>query len=99
MRKNETEISVGAYTLHADGQCYWITKKSKTKSKDDKERFKDENVSGYLRTFEQVLDSFFEHQLRDSEAKTFKQELKAIDRARIDAKKIIREYHKNLNTK
>lgn len=92
MKSRELEITEGRYTLHGDSQCFWITERTKTKSKTAKAEFNEKKIAGYSYTFEQLMDSFMDAKLRNSDAKDMEKALKQIESALRDAKKIVREY-------
>ena len=60
-------IEVGSYVLKSDGLSMWIEKKYIGKSKDGKEKESVKRVTGYLPTFQMLLQNFV-HKVRDSEA-------------------------------
>lgn len=61
-------IEVGSYVLKSDGLSMWIEKKYIGKSKDGKEKESVKRVTGYLPTFQMLLQNFVQHKVRDSEA-------------------------------
>lgn len=58
------ELNFEPYTLHSDGQCFWITKAYKQKNGKTAEK----RITGYFRTIEQCMDDLSEHIMRESEA-------------------------------
>lgn len=92
MSKKELELAVGKYTLHADSECYWITKKVKTTQQNAKKEYRDVKVAGYVRHFEDLVADLVEGTARNSTAKDFEHYIKEIDKSIRDGKKIVKEY-------
>lgn len=85
------KIEIGKYTLISDSQCYWITRKYKTKKNTEGKL----RVSGYARTFEELIHSFMECRLRDSDAENLKDLMHDVENIKQDAEEIVKEYFKN----
>ena len=94
MSKKELELAVGNYTLHADSECYWITKKVKTTKHNAKKEYREVKVAGYVRHFEDLVADLVEGTARNSTVKDFEHYIKEIDKSISDGKKIVREYAK-----
>ena len=89
------EIKVGIYTIYSDKYSMWITKKQKTKKDTAKNEYVEERVSGYHDNIESLVESFIDRRLRGSDAKSLKEQLKEIDKATRDAKRIVKELIKH----
>ena len=61
-------IEVGSYVLKSDGLSMWIEQKYIGKRKDGKKKECVKRVTGYLPTFQMLLQNFVQHKVRDSEA-------------------------------
>lgn len=64
------EIRVGAYIIKSDPQCMWIEEEFTGKTKAGAEKVSTRMATGYVRTFEQLLESFMERKIRSSEAQS-----------------------------
>lgn len=98
MAKKELKLEIDKYTLHADGECYWITKKVKTqvvKGRINKNEYREVKVAGYVRHFEDLVSDLIEGTARNSTAKDFEHYITEIDKSIRDGKKIVREYSKS----
>ena len=60
-------IEVGSYVLKSDGLSMWIEQKYIGKSKDGKEKESVKRVTGYLPTFQMLLQNFVQHKVRSSQ--------------------------------
>lgn len=68
------KIVVGDYVLNSDRYNFWITKKYQTKKKNSEEMTtKEENVTGYQSTWQDLISSFVRRGVGRSDATTMKQ--------------------------
>ena len=65
--------------LNSDPQCYWITKVVTVKEGKNAGSTYERRCSGYTATFEQVVDSFIDHKIRESKIESFTQLKKTIN--------------------
>ena len=63
-------IEIDKYIVVSDPQCMWIEEKH-TGKKNGKEYTR--RVSGYVRTFKELLENFAEHKIRESTARDAKE--------------------------
>ena len=63
-------IEIDKYIIVSDPQCMWIEEKY-TGKKNGKEYTR--RVSGYVRTFKELLENFAEHKIRESTARDVKE--------------------------
>ena len=62
-------IEIDKYIIVSDPQCMWIEEKYTGKNGKEYTR----RVSGYVRTFKELLENFAEHKIRESTAKDVKE--------------------------
>lgn len=73
------KIHVDKYTLHSDGLCFYITEQQPTGDK-SKYDYRDERVSGYATNITNLIRSFAEKQLKESDATTIEELLDDMER-------------------
>lgn len=83
------EVSVGKYIIKSDSQSMWIEEKYKGKSRDGREIDQTRRVSGYVRTFTELLASFAERKVRESTATEIKEMLQTFAECERDIKTLI----------
>lgn len=66
-------IDLGKYVVVSDPQCMWVEEKYYGTTKDGKKKEYTRRVSGYVRTFNELLKNFAEQRVRDSQATTVKE--------------------------
>ena len=83
-------IEVGNYIICSDPQCMWLEEKytGKTKAGEGKEYIR--RTSGYVRTFDELLESFVERKIRSSEATDIKKLLREFSDIERDIKALIK---------
>lgn len=92
-------IEVGNYILKSDGLSMWIEQKCTGKSKDGKERETVKRVTGYLPTFQMLLQNFVQHKVRGSEAANMKEILHDLAAAEKDLHVLAEGIGKELDKK
>lgn len=88
------EIQVGRYIIKSDPQCMWIEERYIGEDKHGAAKERTRRVSGYMRTFNQLLESFMEQKIRGSKANTVKELLSEFAKAEDDIKAMIKEMTK-----
>ena len=66
-------IEIGKYIIVSDPQCMWIEEKYTGETKKGEEKEYTRRVSGYVRTFKELLENFAEHKIRESTARDVKE--------------------------
>ena len=82
-------IESGKYIIKSDSQSMWIEEKYKGKSRDGREIDQTRRVSGYVRTFTELLASFAERKVRESTATEVKELLQTFADCESEIKAII----------
>lgn len=73
------KIQAGKYTLHSDQYCFWISEQQPTGEK-SKYETRDVRVAGYSTSIPNLIRSFWENQLRQSDATSMEELLNDIER-------------------
>lgn len=88
------ELKKGIYLLSDENQ-FWIQKEwvSHKKDKEGKEAevLNTKRLSGYHTSLEAMLDSYFEREMRKSDAETVEQLVKEMNKTRKDIRKWLKE--------
>lgn len=88
------EIQVGRYIIKSDPQCMWVEERYIGENKAGEAKEQTRRVSGYTKTFSQLLESFMEQRIRGTKANTVKELLSEFAKAEDDIKAMIKEMTK-----
>ena len=88
------EIEVGRYVIKSDQNCMWIEERYIGENKAGEAKEQTRRVSGYMRNFEQLLESFMEQRIRGTKANNVKEVLSEFASIEADLKEMIKEYVK-----
>lgn len=82
-------VKIGKYIIKSDPQCMWIEEEYTGKTKSGVEKVYTRQASGYVRTFEQLLENFAEYHMRGADVSKVKEVLAEFAKCEADIKTLI----------
>lgn len=84
------DVKIGKYIIKSDPQCMWVEEEYTGKTKSGEEKVYTRQASGYVRNFQQLLVSFAERRIRNSDAETVAEVLAEFARCENEINKLIK---------
>ncbi len=84
------DVKIGKYIIKSAPQCMWVEEEYTGKTKAGKEKVYTRQASGYVRNFQQLLVSFAERRIRNSDAETVAEVLAEFSRCENEINKLIK---------
>lgn len=88
-------VKIGKYIIKSDPQCMWIEEEYTGKTKSGVEKVYTRQASGYVRTFEQLLENFAEYHMRGADVSEVKEVLAEFAKCEADIKALIAGWNRN----
>ena len=85
------KAKVGTLRLYGDRWNVWITREIKNEKTG---KTYEKRIAGYSPNVSMLAESFLDSRINDSDAKTFKQMLKELDKARKEYLKLLQDFAK-----
>lgn len=90
------KAKAGTLRLYGDRWNVWITREVKNEKTGNTY---EKRIAGYSPNISQLAESFIDSTVNDGDAKTFKQMLKELDKARKECLKLLQDYAKEKGLK